>query len=80
MIGPIAALGVDLIGCQNLVMMMVTGIQQLIEGPSSPRPPKRDEQGTEEEIETITGHAYRSLPNTLIVMQPALKPTRLRML
>ncbi len=56
-IGPIAALGVFFTYCQNLMVKMVPGFNQLIKGPSGPRPPKHQAQDSEEEIEKITGHA-----------------------
>jgi hypothetical protein len=74
-IGPSAALGMVFPYGQNPVVKMVAVIKQTIKGPSGPRPPKYNAQDTEEEIEDITGHAYRSLRTTTILGEQAIKHT-----
>ena len=75
MFGPSAALGVVFPYGQNPTVKMVTGVKQLIPGPPGPRPPKYHAEDTEEEIGNITGHAYRSLRNTTILGEQAMKHT-----
>ena len=75
MFGPSAALGVVIPYGQNPVVEMVIGVKQLIQGPPGPGPPKYHAQNPEEEIENITGHAYRSLRNTTILGEQAMKHT-----
>lgn len=53
-------------GCQNLMVKMVAGVQQLIKRPSGPRPPKDHAQDAEEEIENVTGHAMYSIGNKVM--------------
>jgi hypothetical protein len=74
-IGPSAALGVVFPYGQDPAVKMVAVVQQPIKGPPGPRPPKYHAQDTEEEIENITGHAYRSLRNTTILGEQAIKHT-----
>jgi hypothetical protein len=71
--GPSAALGVVIPYRQNPVVEVVTGVKQLIQCPPGPGPPKYHAEDPEQEIENITGHAYRSLRNTAILGKQAIK-------